>query len=373
MTTEIHAPEPPGGATDPAAAERRRLVERWGERHGVHAARRLEEAEELADAVAAEITPHNTTDTYTKSWRVWQRFCCSTELPELEGSRGALVAFVTWMLREGQRNGMGYAPGSAETHLAAIVIELRSRKVEVSGDAHAEARAALAGLEVKLLKAGERRGRGKAVAADPEGLTAIATSCPDTLAGLRDKALVLTGFHYASRASEPAGLLNGDVKIRPRGLQIEVLTGKTKHSVRSPKIPYASDPVVCPVRAWTAYRERLVAEHGPRHLEPSDPAFHWIDAHGNLRYRLDEAGVEQYGLGPDGVTRAISRISRRAGVPILWTGHSLRSGLASTGRKKGKDSVAIADQGGWARHSRSMLGYMQRDEGWDDNASAGLM
>ncbi|MFI2318455.1 MULTISPECIES: hypothetical protein [Streptomyces] len=26
----------------------------------------------------------------------------------------------------------------------------------------------------------------------------------------------------------------------------------------------------------------------------------------------------------------------------------------------------------WARHSRSMLGYMQRDDGWDDNASAGL-
>lgn len=59
-------------------------------------------------------------------------------------------------------------------------------------------------------------------------------------------------------------------------------------------------------------------------------------------------------------------------MPISWTGHSLRIGLASTGRKKGKDAIAIADQGGWARHSRSMLGYMQREDGWDDNASAGL-
>ncbi|MET8518395.1 hypothetical protein [Streptomyces sp. NPDC005077] len=41
-------------------------------------------------------------------------------------------------------------------------------------------------------------------------------------------------------------------------------------------------------------------------------------------------------------------------------------------RKRGRDGIAIADQGGWARHSRSMLGYMQRDDGWDDNASAGL-
>lgn len=72
---------------------------------------------------------------------------------------------------------------------------------------------------------------------------------------------------------------------------------------------------------------------------------------------------------PDSVTRAIKRISERAGVPIHWTGHSLRIGLASVGRRNGKDGIAIADQGGWARHSRSMLGYMQRDDGWDDNAS----
>ncbi|MFF2438782.1 hypothetical protein ACFVU4_32270 [Streptomyces sp. NPDC058107] len=76
------------------------------------------------------------------------------------------------------------------------------------------------------------------------------------------------------------------------------------------------------------------------------------------------------GLVPDSVTRAVKRISKRAGVPIHWTGHSLRIGLASTARNG--IAIAIADQGGWARHSRSMLGYMQREDGWDDNASAGL-
>ncbi|GHI24420.1 hypothetical protein Shyd_57910 [Streptomyces hydrogenans] len=53
-------------------------------------------------------------------------------------------------------------------------------------------------------------------------------------------------------------------------------------------------------------------------------------------------------------------------MPIAWTGHSLRIGLASVARRSGRDSIAIADQGGWARHSRSMLGYMQREDGWDD-------
>ncbi|MEW1754176.1 integrase [Streptomyces angustmyceticus] len=359
-------------ATLAPADERTTLLQRWAARHGVDVAHRLAEAEDLADAVDQALTPENTVDTYKKSWRVWERFCAATGLPELEGSRGALVAFVAWMLREGQRNGKGYASSSAGTHLAAVVVGLRDREVTVSGDDQAAARKALDGLTVKLLKSGERRGRGQAVAADTDGLYAIANACDDTLTGRRDLALVLTGFNYASRASEPAGLFNSDVTVHPRGLIVSVLTGKTKHSVREAKIPYAADPAICPVRAWIAYRKQLVDEHGQRHTRPDDAAFHWIDPHGNLRYSIDDDGNERYGLGPDGITRAIKRISVRAGVPIHWTGHSLRSGLASTGRRKGKDAVAIADQGGWARHSRSMLGYMRRDDGWEDNAAAGL-
>lgn len=347
---------------DPAASERQELIERWAERHGVDAARRLAEAEDLADAVAAEITPDNTTDTYSKSWRVWERFCAATELPELEATRGSLVAFVTWMLREGQQAGNGYAPSSASTHLAAAVVGLRQRGVTVSGDDQAAARAALEGLAVKLLQNGERRGRGQAVGADVDGLRAIAHACPDTLTGDRDKALTLTGFHYASRSQDPAGLLEGDVTLHPRGLVVAVLTGKTKHSVRNAKIGYSDDPEICPVRAWIAYRTRLAAEAEPRWSRPDAPAFVGIDRWGHVTG----------GMGPDSVTRAVKRISDRARVPVLWTGHSLRIGLASVGRAKGKDAIAIADQGGWARHSRSMLIYMQRDDGWDDNASAGL-
>ncbi|MFJ8502008.1 hypothetical protein [Streptomyces sp. NPDC093992] len=165
------------------------------------------------------------------------------------GLRGALVAFAAWMLREGQQNGTGYAASSASTHLAAAVVGLRQRGVAVSGDDQAEARKALGGLAVKLLQDGERRGRGKAVGTDVNGLRAVVRACPDTLTGDRDKALVLTGFHYASRSQDPAGLLASDVTLHPRGLVVAVLTGKTKHSVRNAKIGYADDFELCPVRA----------------------------------------------------------------------------------------------------------------------------
>lgn len=347
-------PSPPSG---PPA-----LVLRWANRHGIDAADRLMEAENLADAVSKEITPDNTVDTYTKSWRVWERFCTTQGFPTTEGSRGALVAFAVWMLREGQQSGTGYAPATAKTHLAATAVGLRTRGQAVSKDAFAEARTALDGLAVKFLKAGERRGRGKAVAADIDGLHMIARSCPPSLAGLRDKALVLVGFNFASRASEPAGLLAGDVTLHPRGMVVSVLTGKTTYSVREAKIPYSQDPEVCPVRAWTAYRTQLVAEHGQHWANPSTPAFVGIHRSGRITG----------GMGPDSVTRAIKRISARAQVPIVWTGHSLRAGLATEGRKKGKDAVSISRQGGWAPNSREMLGYMRAADEWDDNAAAGL-
>ncbi|MFJ4674085.1 site-specific integrase [Kitasatospora purpeofusca] len=351
---------PDGGTAAPS--EREELIARWAERHGLDAARRLAEAEDLTDAVARRITPANTTDTYAKAWRTWERFTAAQGLPPLEGSRGALVAYVAWLLREGQARGGGYAPSSAGTILAGTVVGLRRRGVTVGRDDQAEARRGLEGLAVELVKAGERRGRGQAAGATVGGLYAVVRACPDTLAGARDRALVLTGFHYAARAQDPAGLLAGDVAVRPQGLVVSILTGKTKHSVREAKIPFARDPEVCPVLAWNTYRERLADEAEPRWSEPAAPAFVGIDRWGRVTG----------GMVPDSVTRAVKRISERAGVPVAWTGHSLRVGLATTARARGKDAVAIADQGGWARHSRSMAGYFQRVDGWGDNASACL-
>ncbi|MEU2394956.1 hypothetical protein [Streptomyces sp. NPDC007369] len=55
------------------------------------------------------------------------------------------------------------------------------------------------------------------------------------MASDRDKALTLTGFHYASRSRDLPGLLTGEVTLHPRGLVVAVLTGKAKHSVRNAK------------------------------------------------------------------------------------------------------------------------------------------
>lgn len=76
--------------------------------------------------------------------------------------------------------------------------------------------------------------------------------------------------------------LTADVTLTPQGLVVSVLTGKTKHSVRNAKINYQDDHDICPVRAWTHYRERLAAEADPGWSRPDAPAFVGIDRWANV-------------------------------------------------------------------------------------------
>ncbi|GHI27090.1 hypothetical protein Shyd_84610 [Streptomyces hydrogenans] len=52
--------------------------------------------------------------------------------------------------------------------------------------------------------------------------------------------------------------------------------------MRTARVPYDEDPEICPVRAWTAYRTRLIAEHGEQWADPATPAFSCIDRWGRV-------------------------------------------------------------------------------------------
>ncbi|MER6274533.1 hypothetical protein [Streptomyces sp900105755] len=114
--------------------------------------------------------------------------------------------------------------------------------------------------------------------------------------------------------------MNGSLSTRRHKDAISVISRREPGSVAAGRVPVPS--AAQDVLAWTTYRQQLVAEHRQRWTDPSTPAF---------------VGINRWGPGhrrhrPNSVTRAIKRISVRAQVPIVWTGHSLRSGLATEGR-----------------------------------------
>ncbi|MFD9890464.1 tyrosine-type recombinase/integrase [Amycolatopsis sp. NPDC059027] len=312
--------------------------------------------------------PANTLKAYAQDWQVWEDYTAELGIPLLSGSIGALTGFVVWLergrtLRPGERadpavpeRAAPAAPATIERRLTGALAGLRQHQVTVDAEASRAAWRALKGYRQRLAQQGVRRGRGKATMVTLADLRAMSRACPDTVAGLRDRAMLLIGFPIAARSSDLVNLLVTDV-VQPddRGLAVTVRHGK---SIGDMVVPRREHPETDPVRAWRAWL--AAAELG---RDEPGPAFRRIDRHGNVGTQaLTTAGVNQI-LGRAGV---------RAGLPYAVTGHSLRSGFATEARRAGADDLAIADQGRWVRGSRALYEYIRRVDQWKDNAAGAL-
>ena len=77
-------------------------------------------------------------------------------------------------------------------------------------------------------------------------------------------------------------------------------------------------------------------------------------------------------LSGNGVARMVKRRAGAAGfAPELFSGHSLRSGFATTAARAGVAEHKIMRQGRWTT-SQAMRGYIQEGELFVDNPSAKL-
>jgi site-specific recombinase XerC len=203
------------------------------------------------------------------------------------------------------------------------------------------------------------RGRGKAPAMRVDALRRIVEKCSDDIFGVRDRAMLLLGFSIAARRAELAGLRLRNVTEDPdgNGLVVDVVVSKT--DPRTVPVPYGANPTTCPVRAWKAWVERAQITDPDRH------AFRRIHHTG---------AVQPHGLTPQRVGDIITAAGARARVPVLFTGHSVRSGMATEARRAGKDPKAIAQITGHKPNSSVLHGYMQIVDRWgeDDNALVGI-
>jgi integrase len=117
---------------------------------------------------------------------------------------------------------------------------------------------------------GIRRTRGTAQhGADPllaDDVKRIAAACPDTLLGVRDRALVLCGFSGAFRRSELTRILKvDDLTFTPQGLYIRLPRSKTdqEQAGRTVAIGRGEHEETCPVLALRAWLDAARIESGP--------------------------------------------------------------------------------------------------------------
>ncbi|MDI2130560.1 site-specific integrase [Yinghuangia seranimata] len=361
MTTAPHAA--PGSALavpdhrDDTAAAPAFALPGWS---GLDTAARLALLDTAAADYVAAHTPPNTARGYADDWRVWQEYTTFLGIPELTGTPGAMVAFVAW-LDQAKRA----AVSTMNRRVTGATVTLRHRGAAVDPRAGAMARDAIKAVARRLSQTGERRGRGQAPPLAVTQLRRISQALPgNTLAGLRDRALLLVGFPVAARRRETASLRVGDVVHQvlddEDGARERLLVHLrwVKTGARTASAPYGTHPLTCPVRAWRAWIEAAgIAD------DTGGPAFRPIDRHGNLD--------PSRGLSPEAVGEILKRIAKNAGVEKI-TGHSIRAGLATAARRAGHDAKSIADQGGWSPTSTALYGYMRIVDEWADNAALGL-
>jgi integrase len=179
---------------------------------------------------------------------------------------------------------------------------------------------------------------------------------PDDLRGARDRALLLIGFAGAFRRGEIVRLRYEDIRFGDEGLVVTIPQSKTdpEGEGQTVGIPYGSHPESCPVRA----------------LE------NWL-AGSNITYGYLFTRIERWGgevtskpISDHQLAKIIKRLAHRAGLdPAAFSGHSLRSGLATAAAEGGATERAIMDQ---TRHRslKQVRKYIRRGSLFRDNAAA---
>lgn len=170
---------------------------------------------------------------------------------------------------------------------------------------------------------------------------------------VRDKALLLIGFAGAFRRSELVGLDREDVENVRQGIVIRLRRSKTDQlgSGRKVAIPFGRTRW-CPVQHLNDWLGRSQIEEGP--------LFRSVDRHGH---------IAAHRLSGEAVSIIVKRRVEAAGFdPELYSGHSLRAGLATSAAMAGASMWKIRQQTGHT--SDAMLTrYIRDGDMFTDNAA----
>ena len=167
---------------------------------------------------------------------------------------------------------------------------------------------------------------------------------PDTLIGLRNRAMLAAGYELLTRRSELVALRLEDLEFRADGT-IKVIIRRSKADpFGHGRLAFTSKETADLVKAWLHHRavdtEVLFC-----------PVYHGK--------AIDRAITDMT------VRRVLSETAERAGLPPeearLFSGHSMRVGAAQDLLCLGYDGIAIMKAGGW-KSPQTLLRYIVRSE-----------
>jgi integrase len=280
---------------------------------------------------------------YESDWSDFEVFCCRSGQGSLPAAPETVALYLAFLADEQKRKASTIA-----RRLAAISQVHQAAGLPTPTDQ----------TVVRSVMTGIRRVHGTKPAAktalSAEVLRGLVTDLPETLRGLRDRALLLVGFAGALRRSELVGLRVEDVAFEAEGLVLTIRRSKTDPEAAGQLvgIPNGKEANTCAVRALRSWLEQAGIAAGPVFR----PIERWSGR--VLPRALDDRRV----------ATLLKELITRAGFDSgAFAGHSLRSGLATAAAAGGASERAIMDQ---TRHRsvKQVRRYIQRGSLFVDNA-----
>lgn len=277
---------------------------------------------ETARDYARQAASDNTLKAYAKDWAHFSRWCRMRGADPLPSSPQLIGLYIADLAAPAGR-APALSVSSIERRLSGLAWGYAQRGERLDRkDRHIAS--VLAGIRRKHARPPVQK-----EAILPEDLGDMLATLPHDLRGLRDRAILLVGFAGGLRRSEIVSLDHGRDDTPGSGGWVEVLddgaviTLRGKTGWREVEIARGSSDQTCPVRALEQWLHYARIDFGPLFVAVS-------------RNGLKATGER---LSDKHVARLIKTCAREAGLRpdlpeaeriLLFSGHSLRAGLASS-------------------------------------------
>lgn len=269
-----------------------------------------------------------------KNWRLFENWCVQNGVVSLPAPLDAVEVFLLYLSDQHpvfDKAGVQVRTGLKTSAICQVLWALNTRHRMAGHPPPGEfeqIRLALAGI--KRRKGARRKQQAPMTI---EHIRSIAFR--NDLKGLRDKALLLTGFAGCFRRSELVSLRVEDLEETPLGLRVFLERAKTDQEGRGVWVDLLRSDInrrYCPVESLQAWLSAAGIEKGP------------------IFRSLTKGPNPKIGavLSPVSVDAVVKWAAAQCGLdPKKFGGHSLRAGNATYLSEKGKSPTLIAKHGRW--------------------------